>query len=384
MQYLESIRNFCKKEIVLCIAGLAAIVSAFFVSSEVNSVDQYLGYIDFRVLGLLLALMAVVAGFSEVGIFKLLANELLVRCKTVRGLSFILVGICFFMSMFVTNDVALITMVPFTLLVLESQSERRNIFVICMETVSANMGSMLTPIGNPQNLYIFTHYDVPLGQFIKITAPIAAFCLVFLYVVIALVHNRDMGEADHGAYSNISSRIECVVYSALFVLCILAVLKIVDYRLVVAIVCAAILLVNKEVMLRVDYCLLLTFVAFFIFVGNLQSIPAVSAWISGLLEGAAGWTMLMAALFSQVISNVPCAVMLSGFTDNFEELLLGVDIGGMGTLVASLASLISFKLYSQSKGANKVKYLLRFSQVNFVMLAATLGFAYLWFYVFRL
>lgn len=363
---MKKVIGFVKKEAVLCISALAAVISMFFVPPSA----AYLDYIDFSVLAILFCLMIVVAGFISQNLFGVISNGLLKRTSNAKTVSAVLVLICFFAAMLVTNDVTLITIVPFTIGILGNANGGRLIFVITMETVAANLGSMATPVGNPQNLYLYSAYNMNIGEFFAAVIPISAVSLVLVAAVMLL--GKKSGEITaQSSSAAIASKPRFIMYLALFALCLLTVLRVVDYRITLGVVAIAVLFIDRRLYAKVDYSLLLTFVAFFIFVGNISAIPAVREWLSEIIGGN---EMLSGIVLSQVISNVPAAVMLSGFTEQGGELMKGVDIGGLGTLVASLASLISFKQYIRSDGANARKYLGVFTLVNVLFLAVLILF----------
>lgn len=358
---MEKVKSFVKKETVLCIASLAAIVSMFFVPPSL----EYFGYIDYSVLAVLFCLMIVVAGFISQNLFGVISNGLLKQTANAKIISLVLVLICFFAAMLVTNDVSLITLVPFTIGILGTENKNRLIFVISMETIAANLGSMATPVGNPQNLFLYSAYNMNINDFFSAVLPIAGISLVLIVLVMLL--NKNSGEIETESLGvNISSKPKFIIYLALFVLCLLTVLRVVDYRITLGVIAVAMLIINRSLYKKVDYSLIFTFVAFFIFVGNISAIPAVRDWLSGIIGGN---EMLSGVVLSQVISNVPAAVMLSGFTEQGTELLQGTNIGGLGTLVASLASLISFKQYIRSEGADVKRYFGVFTLINVAFLA---------------
>ena len=366
---MQKAMAWIKSEAVLCAAFLAAAVSACFVPPSA----AYADYLDYKVLSMLLCLMAVVAGASRLGALEVLSQRLAERVKSRIALVFVLVMLCFFSSMLITNDVALITFVPFTLAVLSLESQREKIFVITLQTVAANLGSMLLPVGNPQNLFLYSKYEFGLPSFLRLTAPIAAVSFVLIAAVILLGKNRVLA-VHFPQKAVIRDKRKLCAYAALFLLCLFSVFGLLDYRIALLIVAAFLLAFDRAVFQQVDYSLLFTFVFFFIFVGNISRSGTVSQFLSFALDGR---EFAAAVLASQVISNVPAAMMLSGFTENGAALVAGTNIGGLGTLVASLASLISFKLYAKSEGAKKKEYLLCFSIFNFAFLAALCLFALL-------
>ena len=359
---MATIRSFVKREPVLLIAALAALVSCFLVPPD----GRYIDYIDFRTLALLYCLMTVVAGLRQGGLFAHLAHVLCRRASSVRTMGVLLVLLCFFSSMIITNDVALLTFVPFAVVVLGmADRERDLIHIVVLQTVAANLGSMLTPVGNPQNLYLYSRYDLGLWDFFRITFPIWAASLA-LILAACLLLDKSRLSVFLGEKPGMEVR-DLTFYGALFIVCLLVVARVVSWPAMLAVVVSAVLVRDRKMLLKADFMLLLTFVAFFFFAGNLARVEAVDALLRRLL---AGREYLTALLTSQVISNVPAALLLSDFTDQSRALLLGVNIGGLGTPIASLASLISMKLYAHSDHARTGRYLLEFTVVNLVLLAA--------------
>ncbi len=371
--------EWIKKEAVLSIAVILALVSCFVVWPD----REYLDYIDFRTLGILFCLMAVMAGFQKIGVFGQIAKALLKRVKTVRMLVLILVLLCFFFSMVITNDVALITFVPLTFIVLgmtgEEIKKKLAVPVVVMQTIAANLGSMLTPIGNPQNLYLYGKSGMALGSFMLLMLPYTVVSLVLLILwclcrkgerlenpVMDFEKDDTTGTACEAKTNNHKA---LAAYLCLFVLCILTVARVVPYGVTLVIVALAVFVLDRKVLGKVDYCLLMTFVGFFVFIGNMGRIPWFREFLERMIEGN---EVLTAVLSSQVISNVPAALLLSGFTRKYEALIVGTNLGGLGTLIASMASLISFKyLGKEDKGAKK-KYLIYFTVANLVFLAVLL------------
>lgn len=360
---LNIVHNFIKTEAVLCISAFAAIITMFVVPPQM----AYIEYLDLRVLSLLFGLMAVVAGLKETGVFLVLSDKLLKKVVGVRSLSFVLILLCFFSSMWITNDVALITFVPFAIMVLTIAGQTKHmILIIVLQTIAANLGSMLTPVGNPQNLYLYSNYQVPILEFLKITLPYTAVSFLFICVSILLIKKETISFSvpEQTVIDKKSSRL-ILMYCLLFALCIACVLHIIDYKIILIIVIIAVVLFDRKVILKVDYLLLLTFICFFVFVGNIRNIPVIEETLANLLTDR---TLPVSIIASQFISNVPAAVLLSAFTNDYEGLILGTDIGGLGTLVASLASLISFKFYSKLKEAKPGKFLTVFTLYNVVFL----------------
>lgn len=356
--------RFFKSQPVLVIAFIAAVITMFFVPPD----SEYVGYINRTVLIELFALMIAVAGFRSVGIFDKATDIMLKKAGTARRIALVLVLLCFFSSMLVTNDVALITFVPLSLMLFASaKDEKLRIRVIVLETAAANLGSMLTPVGNPQNLYIYDVYKLTAMDFIRTMLPSGIAALVVLVLLTLIIPAEKCGApAEKKAEFRL---VPTAAHSALFVVCLMTVLRIVpDWVCLIAAITVS-LVFDRGLLLKADYPLLATFVCFFVFVGNIARIGAVSDFFRGIL---AGNELVVSLLLSQVISNVPAAVMLSGFTDKGTELLLGVDLGGLGTIIASLASLISFQFYRKTETARTGRYLLTFTGISMILLVPLL------------
>lgn len=365
---MDKVKKFLKTEAVLAISFAAAAITAFFVPPS----GEYLSYMDFKVLAVLFCLMVIVAGLKDVGLFNVLAEKMTEGSKNTRGLFVSLIMICFFSSMLITNDVALITFVPFSILVLTVTGQNdKLIFVVAMQTVAANLGSMLTPVGNPQNLYLFSYYGIGAVEFFKITVPVtvAGFILIFL---LSAAGKHEQIFVRFEMQERISDKYRLYAYLFLFVASLAAVFRIIDYRIVFAAVLVYVLLMDRKLFARVDYSLLATFIFFFIFTGNIGNIDTVRIFLSELIKGH---ELIYSAFISQLISNVPAAVLLAGFTENYKALIVGTNVGGLGTLIASLASLISYKLYVKTENSRPAAYLLVFSAINVVMLIMLLAFS---------
>jgi len=377
------VKELFQKETVCCIAFLLAVISMCFVVPSKN----YISYIDFRVLALLFCLMAVVRGFSSIGVFTRLGTMLLTHVHSLRMLSALFIFLCFFFSMLITNDVALITFVPFTILVLSMAEQKKFLIpVIVLETIAANLGSMLTPLGNPQNLYLYTISGLSIGAFVRIILPYSFVSAILLLIFILFLPKDTVSTTTAANTANSTNtvtasntsnviceavkarknpRILFTAYLILFLLCLLTVLHILPYQIMFLLVLTGFLLLDYRVLKDVDYFLLLTFLCFFIFIGNMKQISLVHELISKLLVHH---EVLMGIGASQIISNVPAAILLSGFTDDYSALLIGVNLGGLGTLIASLASLISFKFYANSNGSDTRRFLGIFTLYNVIFL----------------
>lgn len=364
---LQKIKSFVKKEVVLCVSALCAIVTMFFVAPD----KEYIGYIDFRVLCLLMCLMAVVAGFKSVGVFRWFTYQILHRVNSGRVLGIALVMMTFFSSMLVTNDVALLVFIPFTVALLTQLGTEKSVIpIIVLQTVAANLGSMATPIGNPQNLFLYSAYNLSAGDFFSVTLPLTAVSLAVLLIAALPVLPKALPE-QHYNTEKIDSRKNLIVYSILFILCLLTVFKVVPYLLTTAIIMSVLLFTDRRLFKEIDFMLLVTFICFFIVSGNLGRIDSIKLFLQNLLSSN---TLFTSVATSQIISNVPAAVLLSGFTDDWRNLLSGVNIGGLGTPIASLASLITIKLYLKTPDAKISKFLLVFLAANIAGLIILSGF----------
>lgn len=362
---MKSLLTFIKKEAVLCAAGLLAVISAFIVPPSA----AYLKYIDYRVLALLFGLMLVVAGFQSIGFFRYLGDRLLAKASCTRHLCLLLVFLCFFSSMLITNDVALLTFVPFAVMLFAMAGEEKLLIpVVVLQTIAANLGSMLTPIGNPQNLYLYSTYAFSPADFVLHMLPLSALSAGLLLLCSILLPNRPLAApADQNSSPavKIPAAGKLIAYTLLFLVCLLCVFRFISWPVMLGILICAVFFLDRKLFGAVDYFLLLTFVCFFLFIGNMQRIPAVSDLLRSLINGR---ELLLGTLFSQCISNVPAAILLSDFTDQALPLLYGVNVGGLGTLIASLASVISYRLYSGSRNARKGAYLKVFTLYNVLFL----------------
>lgn len=389
---LKKISEYVKNEVVFSIALILAIISAFIIKPD----KEYISYIDYRTIALLFCLMTIMQGFISTGVFKLLAKKLLFHVSTFRQLYIVLVVLCFVCSMWITNDVTLITFVPFTILVLKmAHLEREMIPVIVLQTVAANLGSMCTPVGNPQNIYLYSVSGMSVMDFIKVMGPLSIISLIMILLV-CLLHKNYEVDVNLSGSSNLpdGGRLlsgENIILLILFALSLLTVARILPYQcLFIIIICVCIILNivfhEKLLFLSIDYNLLLTFIAFFVFIGNMGRIDIVRTIINAIISGR---EVIVSFLCSQVISNVPTAILLSGFTTEYKALMIGVNIGGLGTVIASLASLISYKFYAQEIKKEKEqdnyvdcensigKYMLHFTIVNVSMAVVLIIAAYI-------
>ena len=365
----SSFIEFVKKECVLVIAVTLAILSSFISIPKMS-------YIDFNVLILLFNLMVVVAAFKEFAFKELkfldsIAIGLLKKCNTYTSISLALVFITFISSMIVTNDVALITFVPLSIVIVR-KANINVLKIVIFQTLAANLGSSFTPMGNPQNLFIYSFYNLSPIDFFKITFPIVILAVLFL--VLLVFKDKKMNLSLDLEDVKIDNKRDVYLFGGLFLIILLSVFHVIDYKVTFLITIVMVLILNKKLFSQVDYSLLITFIGFFIFVGNISTMDVVKNFMEGILNSPKS-TFLASVLSSQVISNVPATMLLSGFTDHFKELLLGVNIGGMGTLIASLASVISYKIYASEFGNDN--YMKSFTFYNILGLIIFVPIAYM-------
>ena len=354
----SKLKQYFKQETVLCVAVLLALGSSFFERPKLE-------YIDFAVLSILLSLMLVVAGLKSVSFLDWVACQLLQRCASWRGVVLALVGVTYVSSMFVTNDVALITFVPLALII-GKRLQRDVARVIILQTLAANLGSMVTPPGNPQNLFLYAHYHYTASSFFSVMAVPGILSIIFLGLLIWRGRNEKLAlELPELAKPNM---LQTALLLLLLSLNIGAVLHWLDKAVALGITLAFVLASQRRLLREVDYSLLVTFVGFFVFIGNISQ-TSLAIYLKQSLLGTAAGTYLAGAIASQFISNVPAAMLLAGLTSEADALLLGVNIGGLGTLIASMASVISYKLFVAEHPYQAGTYLRTFLYYNFAGLA---------------
>ncbi len=368
LAHMRTIIAFIKKEAVLTAALLLAIISSFLVPPSA----RYVEYIDFHTLSLLFGLMVIMAGYQDIGLFRSIGQALLGITKSTLGLVSVLVFLPFFLSMIITNDVALITFVPFALTVLR-MGHRENLIVpvVVLQTIAANLGSMMLPMGNPQNLYLYAKSGISLGSFVLVMLPYTVLSAILLMICCFVVGKRSAGMVSgsespsrSGPASSVQT-VPLIVYTVLFILAFCAIMKVCSPYVLFGVVLVYCLICDRKLLGRVDYSLLLTFVGFFIFIGNMKQLPAFNDFFARVVTGH---ETPVAVIASQIISNVPAALLLSGFTDDYRALIIGTNLGGLGTLIASMASLISFKQIAREVPEAKGKYFGLFTVSNIVFL----------------
>ena len=364
---MNHIISFIKKEIVLSLSGILAICSCFLVYPD----SHYKSYIDWHTIFILFCLMAVMAGFKDIGLFQYTGETLLKKIHSQRGVVCVLVFLCFLSSMFITNDVALITFVPLALLILNMADMNHFLcYIITLMTIAANLGSMLTPIGNPQNLYLYSVSGLSLGNFVVLMLPYTLVSAALLLICIFIRFPNTTLPSAFENTSNIMNVKRIVYYGILFLLCLFAIAKICPIGILFAIILLAVVIDNRKLLQNIDYSLLLTFIFFFIFIGNMGRFPVFRNFLAEILEGH---VTLVAVLSSQIISNVPAALLLSGFIHDWNSLIIGTNLGGLGTLIASMASLISYKQLAHNFPHKRGNYMLVFTIANIAFLIILYG-----------
>ncbi len=368
---MKAVLRYLKDHIVLCIAIAVAVVTCFLVPPD----SEYLGYFDLRTLTCLFLTLAVICALRHIHFFTILSRRIVMLTGNLRTLVLALVYITFIGSMLIANDMALITFLPLGYFALTSTDNKRYMaYVFILQNISANLGGMLTPFGNPQNLYLYSFFHIPTGEFTRIMFPPFLLAVAMLTVACCLLPGKPLSITN--AFHKSLDKPRTVLYLTLFAVSLFIVFRLIPYYIGLVAIPLVLWFTDKKALKEVDYALLFTFVFFFLFAGNLSRIPAVNTFFAGLLQKS---TLLVSILSCQCISNVPSAILLSQFTSNYKELLLGVNIGGTGTLIASLASLITYSEYAIFDPKGKKKYLLLFTVVNIVFLVVMTAVTAYWF-----
>lgn len=367
--FFGKIWAFAKKEVVLSIAIVAAIITCFFVPPDA----EYLGYFEEKTLIALFCMLSVVAGLKHTEVFELISRKMIGLFHTRKAVICVLVFGTYFFDMIVANDMSLITFLPLAYIVLHSTGNDKYLaFTFIMMTIAANMGGMITPYGNPQNLYLFSYYEMGLLDFLWALFVQAAVILVMLFICCQFVKNDELHLVNNKQL-NVKTK-KLIVYAVLFVLVILCIFRIVNHWLSLGIIVATILIMDRKRFKEVDYALLATFCVFFVFSGNIARITAISDFIKSIV-GENGENVLVAGIVScQFISNVPTAIFLSKFTDvaYSADLLVAVNVGSLGIIISSLASLITLKEYLKHQPEGFKRYMLMFTGINTTFLIVQL------------
>lgn len=361
--FIEKLKN----EKVFSISLFLAISTSFFIKPQIS-------YINFKVLALLFNLMIIISAFENLKVMDKIALGILSKCKNTRTVSRVFVIVTFFASMLVTNDVALLTFVPLAIFTFK-KAKVDSMKTIIIQTLAANIGSSLTPMGNPQNLFLFTQYNLNALQFFSATIPFVMLGMIWILLLNKRVLKEEIKLSLNTVH--IEDKKKTIIYFILFISIVFSVFGFIDYRYTFLATLLCIVFMDKYLIKEVDYFLLATFICFFIFIGNISNVDFIQQYLKHFLQKP-NMPYFSSIVLSQVVSNVPCSILVSGFTDNWREVLLGVNVGGMGTLIASLASLISYKIYmNENQEKNKV-YLSKFNMYNFVSLLIFTFISYLY------
>ena len=366
---LDKCIGFVKKNAVVCIAFLAAVITSFIIPID----KEYAGYFDYKTLTCLFCVLAVVCALKNINFFYMLARKVVQLFKNARMSVLALVYITFIGSMLIANDMALLTFLPLGYFVLTTTGKEKYMaFTFIMQNIAANLGGMLTPFGNPQNLYLYTKFEIPNLEFMGImAAPFVLSVVIITLCCIIFVKPEPLSLTDEKIELNPK---RTLLYLALFALSIAIVFRGIDYWIGLIVIPTVLIFADRKALKDVDYGLLFTFVFFFIFAGNMARIDVVRELFSSLLDKS---TLLFSVVSCQFISNVPSAILLSQFTENYADLLVGVNIGGVGTLISSLASLITFREYVKHNPDKTGYYIGMFSLFNFGFLIILTGFMFL-------
>lgn len=358
---LKTIYQGVKSQMVLSIAVIAALITCIYVPID----HSYAGYFDLRTLACLFCTLAVVEAIKNIHFFEVLAKQIVIRLHNTRNAITALVFITYFASMLLANDMALLTFLPLGFFVLDSTNKRNYMaFTFIMQNIAANLGGMITPFGNPQNLFLYSYFNIPTATFFRIMVlPFLVATLLIILCCLCVKKQPLTLQKEHRYQLPI---MKMLIYTVLFVCSILIVFRIVPYELGMLLIIVALFFMDKKALTDINYPLLLTFCAFFVFSGNMARIPVVSQFFHSILPKS---PLFISAMSCQLISNVPSAVLLSRFTNDYANLLVAVNIGGCGTLIASLASLITFSEYKKHNPTKIKAYIVQFSAFNFGFLA---------------
>ncbi|MEH7303811.1 SLC13 family permease, partial [Neobacillus drentensis] len=350
--------GFLKKDMVFTVSLILAATSCLIHPPKLE-------YINFQVLISLFSLMLTIKALEELKFLDKFAITIINKCNNSRSVSAILIMLCFFSSMFVTNDVALLTFVPLTLVV-SRKTKIPMMETIILQTIAANIGSSLTPMGNPQNLFIYSYYGIKPLPFFTTVLFMAVTGIGSLYFLMKRMDKKELKVVL--TQMPISDWKKAAVWGMVLAIIIASIFGVVSYLVAFVVTLMTVIIMNVKLLIKIDYLLLLTFICFFIFIGNISNSNTLQAVASTSLKDPI--SVYFSSIFlSQFISNVPASILLAEFTTDWKPLLLGVNIGGLGTIIASLASVISYKLFIQANPKESKKYLIKFSLYNFSLLA---------------
>lgn len=372
--FLNKVLTFAKKDVVLSIASICMVITVFFVPPDMeyiryNAESQSLGYFEWKTLVALFCMLTVVAGLKNTYVFELISRKLIGLFRTRRSIVYCLVYGTFFFDMIVANDMSLITFLPLTYIVLHTTGNDKYLApTFILQTIAANMGGMVTPHGNPQNMYIYNFYNVPTPEFMATLLPQSIAVFVMLFIAGLFIKNEKLELVNNEQFEVDKKKL--AIYAALFVVVLLTIFRVIPHLITLAIVIVTVLISDRKRFRYVDYGLLATFCVFFVFSGNMARISAIKNFVQGIVESN---TLIAGIISCQFISNVPTAVFLSNFTRNWQDLLVSVNVGSLGIIISSLASLITLKEFLKHQPKGFKKYMLLFTIVNTTFLAVVMA-----------
>ena len=371
---MKKVVQFLRRELMLTLSLLAALIALVITPPT----PQLFRDIDWRTLGTLLMMLCVLEGFKQENVLEPVVR-LASRIRRMTSLTLFLVFGVFFSSMFVTNDVSLIIFVPLTILLFRSVDRERYILpVISMENIAAIRGSLLTPFGSPQNLFLYGRAEVSAGHFMLHMLPLCASSALLLAVFVFFLYRRNPREeitvARQESLRSAGGRVRRAVYLALFAVIIAVIVTRTSlWPWAVGLVLAAVFAADRRLLLKVDYVLIITFFCFFIFSSSIAANPHIAGVLKRAVAGSEYW---WAIGLSQVISNVPASIVLYPFSENFAGLIYGLDTAGLCSLIGSLASVINYRIYAREYPGQGGKFVRVFTLVSwaFFLIVVIPGF----------
>lgn len=359
---MEKLKSFVKKEAMLVVSVFAALISLLITPPSMALLDA----IDWKTLATLFMLLSVLDGFKHENLF-LPILRLTGKIRTQLGLSFFLVFGVFFSSMFVTNDVSLIIFVPLTILLFRQRSQEKFILpILVMENIAAVRGSLLTPFGSPQNLFLFANSGMETGAFLRMMLPIWLGSIVLIALFLLFLYRKEGRRAEgetayEGEPWEPSSKGKRLLYIGLFLVIIGCIVTRTPYwPAVTAFVTVMLLIFDRSVFRRVDYVLLLTFFCFFVFSSSIAANEAIASFLRSSVSGREYWWSIG---ISQIISNVPASIVLWPFTTDLKALIYGLDTAGLVTVIGSLASVINMRIYTREYPGGGKAFMVEFEKI---------------------
>ncbi len=336
---MNKVLKFFKNNIIFTIVVVIAAISCFFVPFD----KGYLDYFEWNTLACIFLLLLIIAGFANIQFFEKVARIIVKRFKNTRSVIMCLIFVTYVSALINANDMSLLTFLPLAYIVLKYTNNQRYIaFTFIMQNIASNLGGMLVPTGNPQNLYIFSFYKMSLWEFLKIMALPTLMALVLIVIVCMFVKKEPLTYVDNT--NNKLNVKKSIIYGVLYLITLLVVLRVIPWWIAMIVIVIAMAICDWKSFLMVDYTVPLTFVCFFIFSGNMARIPAITNLMESFVDK---YTYLTAYISCNLISNVPTAVLLSKFTNNYAHLLVSVNVASLGIIFSSLSGVIALKEYTK-------------------------------------